>query len=94
MKDFLKKYYLNLILVLIYTGLAMTVYIVWFESLWHLWYVDMITGFVILGLGGFLGYLYIKSEMKKDEPKKEEIKKEEETKTDISDESGDGLSGE
>ena len=79
MKDFIKKYYLNMILVLIYTGMAMTVYIIWFDSLWHLWYVDFITAVVIAIAGGILGYMYIRSEMKNKEPEKYGNKKVEES---------------
>ena len=52
----------NFFLVLAYIGLAMTVYIIWFDSLWHLWYVDAITGVIIFASGVALGYLYLKSE--------------------------------
>jgi len=92
MFNFVKKFYSNLLLVLIYTAIAMTVYIVWFDSMWHLWYIDMITGIVILAIGGVLGYFYIKSEMNKDE-KKPEVKEEKKETKEIND-GGDGLSGE
>lgn len=92
MFNFVKKFYSNLLLVLIYTAIAMTVYIVWFDSMWHLWYIDMITGIVILAIGGVLGYFYIKSEMNKDE-KKPEFKEEKKETKEIND-GGDGLSGE
>lgn len=65
MIDFVKKYYLNILLVVFYTAIAMTVYIIWFDSLWHLWYIDVITGIVILAIGCVLGFFYVKSEVKK-----------------------------
>ena len=70
MMNYLKKYCLNILLVLFYTGIAMTVYIIWFDHMWHLWYVDVIIGVVICAIGAFLGYLYLKSEMKAKEPEK------------------------
>ena len=74
MIDFIKKHFTKLLLVVVYTTLALVIYIVWFNSLWHLWYVDVITGVVILGLGIFLGYDYIKGEIKEEQ---EKLKKEE-----------------
>ncbi len=65
MIDFVKKYYLNILLVVFYTAIAMTVYIIWFDSLWHLWYIDLITGVIIFAIGCVLGYFYVKSEVKK-----------------------------
>ena len=94
MKDFIKKYYLNILLVLFYTGIAMTVYIVWFDSMWHLWYVDFITAIIIFAIGCVLGYFYIKSEMKKNikpEEKKEEVI---ENNTEEIAQNGDEVSGE
>ncbi len=78
MKEFIKKYYKDLLLVIAYTGVALAVYIVWFESLWHLWYVDLITAIVILGVGVVIGYFYMKSVINKDsnEVVKEELKEE------------------
>lgn len=89
MIDFIKKYYLNILLVVFYTAIAMTVYIIWFDSLWHLWYIDFITGIVILGIGCVLGYFYVKSEVKKktaiveakDKPEEKIEEKAEETET-------------
>lgn len=79
MKEFIKKYYKDLLLVVGYTGVAIAVYVVWFESMWHLWYVDFITAILILGLGALIGYFYMKSvvaeankKVIKEEPKVEE----------------------
>ena len=82
MGEFIKKYFKHLVLVAVYTILMMTIYIVWFESLWHLWYVDSITGIVILAGGVFIGYKYVKGIVKETEEKEkkeniEEIKIEE-----------------
>ncbi|MCR5231139.1 MAG: hypothetical protein K6B64_00660 [Acholeplasmatales bacterium] len=61
MKDYLKRYYKEVILVIFYIAIACAAYICWFETLWHLWYVDMITGLAIIFLGGTVGFLYIRS---------------------------------
>lgn len=93
MFDLIKKYYLNILLVIIYTAIAMTVYIVWFDSLWHLWYIDFITGVIIFSIGCVLGYFYVKSEMKKNtniDNKNEKI----EIKEEIKENDGDEISGE
>jgi len=79
MKEFIKKYYKDLLLVVGYTGVAMAVYIVWFESMWHLWYVDLITAILILGLGALIGYFYLKSIINKDS--KENVKEESQEET-------------
>ena len=83
MKDFIKKFYKDLLLVVGYTGVAIAVYVVWLESMWHLWYVDFITAFLILGLGALIGYFYMKSVIAeaskktvKEEPKTEEATEE------------------
>ena len=82
MGEFIKKYFKHLVLVAVYTILMITIYVVWFESLWHLWYVDFITGVVILAGGIALGTQYIKSIVKETEAKEkkeniEEVKIEE-----------------
>ncbi len=66
MMDFIKKYYKHLLLVVFYSVLALTIYIIWFNSLWHLWYVDVITALVILGISVFLGYDYMKGVIKEE----------------------------
>ena len=70
MKDLIKKYYPIMLLDLVYTTVAITVYIVWVESCWHLWYVNVIVGLTIFALGLVIGYLYIKAKIEKE--KKEE----------------------
>ncbi len=69
MMEFVKKYYKHLLLVLFYSVLALVIYIIWFNSLWHLWYVDVITAIVILGLSVFLGYDYMKGVIKEEKEK-------------------------
>ena len=71
MMEFVKKYYKHLLLVLFYSVLALVIYIIWFNSLWHLWYVDVITAIVILGLSVFLGYDYMKGVIKEEKEKED-----------------------
>ncbi len=74
MKEYIKKYYTILLLAIIYTTVAITVYIIWFNSMWHLWFVNVIAGILIFGLGVVITYLYIKAKI--DKEKKEEAKDE------------------
>lgn len=69
MENFVKKYFKHILMVAIYTILFLIIYIIWFESLWHLWYVDVITAIVILGLGITIGYFYLKGIVKETEEK-------------------------
>ena len=73
----------NFLLVIAYIIISVAVYVVWFDSLWHLWYVDVITGVVIVALGIVIGYFYLKGEednknkkIEAKEDKKEEVKEE------------------
>lgn len=66
-KDLIKKQWKNLIIVFFYILFASLVYGIWFDSLWHKWYIDFITVLVIVIIGCVIGYFYIKSELKKDE---------------------------
>ena len=74
MPEFVKKYFKNLLLVVTYTVLMIVIYVVWFESLWHLWYVDFITGVLILAGGCFIGYQYMKGVVEEDNKKAQEAK--------------------
>ncbi len=61
MKYFLKSYYKELILIFFYIAIACGAYICWFDSLWHLWYVDLVTGLAIASIGIVVGFIYISS---------------------------------
>ena len=76
MKSFLRRYYKEVILIFFYIAIAVAAYICWFDSLWHLWYVDLITAIVIVVIGGTIGFLYIKGIEKDEEKKKNEPKEE------------------
>lgn len=77
MKDkiisYIKNNYKNLLLVLAYIIIASLVYVIWFNSLWHLWYVNVAVVLVIVVSGCVIGYFFIKSENK---IKEESIKQE------------------
>ena len=62
--DYIKNNNKNILLVLAYIIIACAVYVVWFNSMWHLWFVNMITIIVIISIGITIGYFYIKSENK------------------------------
>jgi len=71
--DTLKKIYKKLLLVIIYTIIACTVYGYWFQVLWGKWYITLITVVIIVAAGAGIGYLYMKNDLKpKTEEKKEE----------------------
>lgn len=72
MPEFIKKYFKNLLLVVTYTVLMILIYVIWFESLWHLWYVDFVTGILIFAGGCVIGYQYIKGVVEADKKKIEE----------------------
>lgn len=71
MINYIKKYYTIVLLDIVYTTVAIIVYIVWLESAFHLWYVNVIVALAIFALGFVIGYLYIKAKI--DKEKKEEI---------------------
>lgn len=60
MLDYIKKNYINLCIVLIYTVIACLVYGIWSYTAWHLWYVTFIIVLVITIAGGVIGYLWLR----------------------------------
>ena len=70
--DYIKKNWKNLILVLVYIVIASLVYGLWFDSLWHLWFVNLIIIIVIVIIGLIIGYFYIKGENNKIEDEKKQ----------------------
>ena len=72
MKDFLKRYFKELILIFFYIAIAVAAYVCWFDSLWHLWYVDLVTSLVIVAIGITVGFIYISSLEKEKKTKEEE----------------------
>ena len=77
MKELIKNQYKNLILVLCYMTLSTLVYVVAAECIWEIWWLDVIVGLIVIGIGIYIGYRYIKSEeearIKKLEKEKEAI---------------------
>ncbi len=69
--EYIKKNWKNLLLVLIYIVIASLVYIFWFDSMWHLWFINLIAVIVIIIVGVIIGYFYIKGENKALEKNKE-----------------------
>lgn len=72
MKDFLKRYFKELILIFFYIAIAVAAYVCWFDSLWHLWYVDLVTSLAIVAIGITVGFIYISSLEKEKKTKEEE----------------------
>ena len=75
MKDFLRRFYKEVILIFFYIAIAVAAYVCWFDSLWHLWYVDLVTAISIVVVGATVGFLYIKSIEKEESQKKEKEEK-------------------
>ena len=73
----IKKYWAIVSLTLAYTTIANVVYIMWFDSLWHLWFVDMITCIVITLLGLYIGYVYLTRTMLADKEREKTLKSDE-----------------
>lgn len=71
MKDIFNKFYKDIILALAYSVVAVIVYVFMAESIWGLWYIDLIMGFGVLVISLVLSYVYVKSRIK-EEKKKEE----------------------
>lgn len=77
MMDLLKKHKIKLLISLAYIIVALLVYVVWFQILWQLWFVDVLVGLAIVAIGVLICFLWIKAEEKKaiDERKAEEMEK-------------------
>ena len=65
MKEMFKRQYKKALLALVYIIMALLVYNIWFDAMWHLWYVNVITSIVIVALGVVIGYFWIKAEDEK-----------------------------
>ena len=65
MLELFKKYSYNIFITLAYTIIAALVYGVWSFNAWQLWYVTTIIVVVILAIGVFCGWLWIKHDSKK-----------------------------
>ena len=76
MSKIIKKYWAICGLTLAYTCIADVVYIIWFNSLWHLWFINVITGICITAIGFTIGYIYLKRTIIADKAKEEALKNE------------------
>lgn len=65
MLKLLKENYVNICIVFVYTVLADLVYGIWSYSAWQLWYVSFIIVLLITVAGCFIGFFWIKFEIKK-----------------------------
>lgn len=82
MKKSFEKHWKDLLLICAYIATAVAVYTVWFQSMWHLWYVTLLTACLICVVGVLIGAYYIKEKDKEEAKKNEEVKIEE-TKEEI-----------
>ncbi|MBO5711590.1 MAG: hypothetical protein J6R47_02025 [Acholeplasmatales bacterium] len=71
MKEIIKKYYKDILLVVGYTVAATVIYGALFNNIWHIWWVNLITVLVIVIIGVIFGIFYIKHLIKKDTPQEE-----------------------
>ncbi|RIA78118.1 hypothetical protein EI71_00430 [Anaeroplasma bactoclasticum] len=71
MKMLLKNHWKELAIVFVYILVACLAYGVWFNSLWHKWYINLITILVIIAIGVVIGFFYIKG-MDKEKAKEEQ----------------------
>ena len=60
--NYIKNNYKNLLIVLVYITLANIVYISLAHILWNRWYLDLLIGLIITGIGAVIGYFYLKGE--------------------------------
>lgn len=60
MKNVIKSQWKRLVLALVYTIVAVAVYVVMVEIFWHLWYVNLIVGLAVAAIGCVVGYIYAK----------------------------------
>jgi len=60
MKKLFEKHWKELLLITVYIITAIAIYVVWFHTKWHLWYVDILTALAITAIGVAIGIYYIK----------------------------------
>ena len=87
MKKLLKNHWKELAIVFVYILVACLAYGVWFNSLWHKWYINLITIIVIIAIGVVIGFFYIKG-MDKEKAKEEENKAIEEPIAEVNESEG------
>ena len=70
MKKLFVNHWKELAIVCAYIIVGCLVYGVWFNHLWHKWYINLITVFVIIAIGVVIGFFYIRG-MDKEKLEKE-----------------------
>ena len=65
MLKILKEQFNRILQCFIYTLLMCLIYGVWSYKAWNLWYVTLIIVLVIIAIGFVISYLWIKSDIKK-----------------------------
>ena len=68
MKKLFTDHWKELSIVFVYIVVASLVYVVWFNSLWGLWYVNLITVLAIIAIGVVIGLFYIRGKIKEEKP--------------------------
>ena len=63
MNEIVKNHYKRMCLALCYTLSGILIYGYLFNELFHLWYVTLVVILVIIAIGSFGGFLYVKSEI-------------------------------
>ena len=87
MKKLIENHWKELAIVFVYILVACLAYGVWFNSLWHKWYINLITIIVIIAIGVVIGFFYIKG-MDKEKAKEEENKAIEEPIAEVNEREG------
>lgn len=87
MKKLIENHWKELAIVFVYILVACLAYGVWFNSLWHKWYINLITIIVIIAIGVVIGFFYIKG-MDKEKAKEEENKAIEEPIAEVNESEG------
>lgn len=87
MKKLIENHWKELAIVFVYILVACLAYGVWFNSLWHKWYINLITILVIIAIGVVIGFFYIKG-MDKEKAKEEENKAIEEPIAEVNESEG------
>ena len=59
MRKLLVNHWKELLIIVSYIVVGCLAYGVWFNSLWHKWYINLITVVVIIAIGAVIGYFYI-----------------------------------
>lgn len=73
MKKLFVNHWKELAIVCVYITVGSLAYGVWFNHLWHKWYINLITVIVIIAIGVVIGFFYIRGMDKEKLEKKNKI---------------------